>query len=70
VVEFGEWFCIDVLKKAPLRQFVFRIPKILRRYFLYHRKLLADLSRCSWEALKAFFQEGKAIESDLHSSRI
>ena len=32
-------------------------PKILRRYFLYNRKLLADLSRCGWESLKTFFQE-------------
>jgi len=33
------------------------IPKILRRYFLYDRKLLADLSRCAWESLKVFLQE-------------
>ena len=26
----------------------------LRRYFLYDHKLLSDLSRCGWEALKAF----------------
>jgi hypothetical protein len=44
VVEFGEWLCMDVLKKIPHRHFVFSIPKILRRYFLYDRKLLADLS--------------------------
>jgi len=48
VVEFGEWLCVDVLKKVPLRHFVFGIPKILRRYFLYDRKLLADLSRSAW----------------------
>jgi hypothetical protein len=35
VVEFGEWLCLDVLKKIPHRHFVFSIPKILRRYFLY-----------------------------------
>ena len=34
VVEFGEWLCMDVLKKVPHRHFVFSIPKILRRYFL------------------------------------
>jgi len=27
--------------------FVLSIPKILRRYFLYDRKLLADISRCA-----------------------
>jgi hypothetical protein len=30
--------------------------KMLRRYFLYDRKLLSDLSACGWESLKAFFQ--------------
>ena len=57
VVEFGEWLCMDVLKKIPHRHFVFSIPKILRRYFLYDRKLLADLSRCAWESLKIFLQD-------------
>ncbi|HPC33982.1 MAG TPA: transposase [Syntrophales bacterium] len=57
VVEFGEWLCVDVLKKVPHRHFVFGIPKILRRYFLYDRKLLADLSRCAWESLKIFLRE-------------
>lgn len=44
VVEFGEWLCQEVLKAVPHRHFVFSIPKILRRYFLYDRKLLSDLS--------------------------
>jgi len=57
VVEFGEWLCMDVLKKIPHRHFVFSIPKILRRYFLYDRKLLTDLSLCAWESLKVFLQE-------------
>ncbi len=57
VVEFGEWVCGEVLKKAPHRHFVFSIPKILRRYFLYDRSLLSELSRCAWEALRVFFQE-------------
>lgn len=57
VVEFGERLCMDVLKKIPHRHFVFSIPKVLRRYFLYDRKLLADLSRCAWESLKVFLQD-------------
>ena len=44
VVEFGEWLCEEVLKAVPHRHFVFTIRKILRRYFLYDRKLLSDLS--------------------------
>jgi len=57
VVGFGEWLCTDVLKKIPHWHFVFSIPKILRRYFLYDRKLLTDPSRCPWESLKIFIQE-------------
>jgi hypothetical protein len=57
VVEFGEWLCEEVLKAVPHRHFVFSIPKILRKYFLYDRKLLSGLSRCGWETLKVFFQE-------------
>jgi hypothetical protein len=32
-----------VLKKVPHRHFVFSLPKILRRYFLYDRDLLCPL---------------------------
>jgi len=48
---------MDVLKKVPHRHFIFSLPKILRRYFLYDRKLLAVLGRCTGESLKAFLQE-------------
>jgi len=57
VVEFGQWLCQEVIKKVPHRHFIFTIPKILRRYFLYDRSLLSDLSHCGWESLKLFFQE-------------
>jgi hypothetical protein len=51
---FSEWLCSHVLKNVPHRLVVFSIPKILRRYFLYNRDLLSDLSRCPWESLKLF----------------
>jgi ribosomal protein S27E len=51
VVEFGEWLCTQVLKLVPHRQWVFSIPKRLRIYFLFNRKLLAKLSRCAWKVL-------------------
>ena len=57
VVEFGEWLCQEVVKAVPHRHVVLSIPKILRRYFLYDRKLLSDLSRCGWEALKLYFKK-------------
>jgi len=62
VVEFGEWLCEQVVKAVPHRHFIFSIPKILRRYFLYNRGLLSELSRCGWELLKAFFQEAVPVE--------
>ncbi|MEI8172382.1 MAG: DUF3418 domain-containing protein [Deltaproteobacteria bacterium] len=31
--------------------------EILHRYFLYDRKILADLSRCDWKYLKVFLQQ-------------
>jgi hypothetical protein len=46
-----------VLKKVPHRHFVFSIPRILRRNFLYDRKLLHDLSLCVWESLNDFLPE-------------
>jgi len=59
VVEFGEWLCGHVLKTVPHRHFVLSIPKILRRYFLYDRSLLSELSRCAWQSLKTLL--GKAM---------
>jgi hypothetical protein len=57
-VEFGEWLYQNVIKAVPHRHFVFSIPKILRRYFLYDRSLLLELSRCIWETLKIYYQQG------------
>jgi len=62
VVEFGERLCQVVIKAVTHRHFIFSIPKILRRYFLYDRKLLSELSRCAWESLKEFFQEATPEE--------
>ncbi|MEW6667000.1 MAG: transposase [Thermodesulfobacteriota bacterium] len=53
VVEFGEWLCKEVLKAVPHRHFTLSLPKILRRHFLYDRRLLSDLSRCAWDSLEA-----------------
>jgi hypothetical protein len=44
-VAFGEWVLSHVLPPVPYRHFVLSIPKILRRFFLRDRRLLADLSR-------------------------
>ena len=62
-LEFEEWLCEEVLKAVPHRHFVFNIPKIFRRYFLYDRKLQTHLSRCGRESLKVFFQ-GTLLDED------
>jgi hypothetical protein len=56
VVEFGEWLCTQVLKLVPHRQWVFSLPKRLRIYFLFNRKLLANLSRCAWKVLSIYLK--------------
>ena len=58
VVEFGERLCEEVLKKVGHRQWVFSIPKRLRVYFMYNRKLLAKLSQCAWNVLSLYLRQG------------
>ncbi len=57
MVEFGEWLCSQVLKLVPHRQWVLSIPKRLRIYFLFNRKLLAKLSRCAWRVLSVYLKQ-------------
>lgn len=54
VVEFGEWFLEDLAVTVPHRHIIFSIPKLIRRCFLFDRKLLAALSRIVWETLKEY----------------
>ena len=60
---YGERFATRYGFLRPyVKQVIYRfldcgIPKMIRRYFLYGRKLLSDLSRCGWGSLEAFFQE-------------
>lgn len=49
--------CREVVKAVPHRHVVLGNPKILRRYFLYERKLLFDLSRCGWEVLQLYLKK-------------
>ena len=47
-----------MLKDVPHRQWVFSIPKRLRIYFLFDRKLLAKLSVCAWNVIKRYLKSG------------
>ena len=57
VLSFSEWLTSEVLEGAPHQQYVLTIPKIIRLYFKYDRKLLGKLCLCAWETIKEFFEE-------------
>jgi len=56
LVEFGEWLCKEVVKAVPHPHLVLTTTKILRRYFIYDRKLLSELSRCAWATLEVYLK--------------
>ena len=45
------WAEQELLEDVPHRQVVFTIPKRLRIFFRYDRKLLGDLAVCAWRAI-------------------
>jgi len=55
-VVFSEWVCKEVMEPVTHRHYVFSIPKILRTYFRYSRRLLSGLSRCAYETVKEMMQ--------------
>lgn len=61
VLEFGERLYEEVLKQVPHRQWVFSIPKRLRPYFMYDRKLLSKLSQCAWKVLSDYLQQSVPV---------
>ena len=56
VVQFGHHLKETVLYPVPHRQYVFSIPKILQRFFLYNRKLPSKLSQCAAKSLTKFLR--------------
>jgi len=57
VVQFGHHLKETVLYPVPHRQYVFSVPKILRRFFFYDRTLLGGkLSQCAVKSLTQFFR--------------
>ena len=54
----------EVFEDVPHAMWVFTIPKMLRVYFLHHRELLGELSRCAYQTIRelmsaaAFEEEG------------
>ncbi len=54
---FGERIATEVLEKVNHRHFTFVIPKIIRTYFKYNRKLLGKLCTCAYDTVKVFYSE-------------
>jgi len=54
--EWGEWMRETLLLDVPHRQVVFTIPKMLRIFFRYNRRLLGDLCRCALRSLTRYFK--------------
>ena len=46
----AQWAEQELLEDVPYRQVVFTIPKRLRLFFRYDRKLLGELAACAWRA--------------------
>ncbi|MBE0575555.1 MAG: transposase [Desulfuromonadales bacterium] len=56
VVQFGDLLGSTILSPLPHRQYVFTLPKILRVYFRYDRKLLTKLCQCANRCLHRYFK--------------
>ena len=54
--EWGEWMRETILLDVPHRQVVFTIPKRLRLFFKYDRRLLGDLCRAALRSLERYFE--------------
>src|SRR5690554_873771 len=65
VVEFGEHLYEEVLKNVSHRQWVFSLPKRLRPYFMYDRKMLAKLSRCAWKVLSDYIKQSVPVDNPM-----
>ena len=47
----------ELFRPVSHRHWVWSVPKLLRLYFLHHRKLLPKLCRCAWDSLRIFLHE-------------
>jgi hypothetical protein len=56
ILLWASWIKDNVLHNVPHRQWVFTIPKVLRRLFYRDRKLLALLARCAAETIYELFR--------------
>ena len=62
IEEWAEWMRKELLLDVPHRQVVFTIPKMLRVFFKYKRRLLGELCRAAVLALIKYFQATTGTE--------
>lgn len=65
--EWGEWIRETLLLDVPHRQMVFTVPRMLRIFFKFKRKLLGELCRAAGRMLLLYFQAvtGRELEADV-----
>jgi hypothetical protein len=56
IEEWGEWMRETLLLDVPHCQVVFAIPKMLRIFFKFKRRLWGDLCRCALRSLARYFE--------------
>ena len=59
-VVWAERLIEQVLEPVDHVQWVFTVPKRLRLFFLYDRKLLGELARCAWRTVRDLYGVGLA----------
>lgn len=64
----GHRLTTEVLAPVPHRQWVFTIPKRLRIYFRYDRRLLGKLCRAAFEVVRDVFADEVGDNTDSHST--
>ena len=60
--EWGEWMREELLLDVPHRQVVFTVPKMLRLFFRFKRKLLNDLCLCAVRTLVKSLHTATGLE--------
>ncbi len=55
-ISFAEFIVHEVIEPVPHRHLVFSLPKIIRPYFKFNRKLIALLSRCAYDSVREICQ--------------
>jgi len=55
-VLFADFLSNEVIEPVPHRHLVFSLPKIIRPYFKFDRKLITMLSRCAYDSVREICQ--------------